>query len=266
MLSKPRRRFLHQSTAALAAALGGNIVRPAWAAEENSRPPPDVGRKFFADGRVKPFLGNTIVCHLPQQGAGAEPFNALLDVYREMPQYSFVRKLTLLPPSSYHMTVFGAANDQDRRVPLWPADLPLDLPMAECNRLLGERLRRFQLGEDAPPYRMRVEPSEPPASEAPITLRLVPIDETENVRLRRLRDRLSKCLAIRAPSHDTYRFHVTLAYLIRWLTLEEHREFRGALEHWRETVARRCPVIELGAPEYCTLKDMFAFERQFYLQ
>jgi hypothetical protein len=30
-------------------------------------------------------------------------------------------------------------------------------------------------------------------------------------------------------------------------------------------LAQRCPIITFGAPEYCLLKDMFAFERQFYL-
>lgn len=226
--------------------------------------PPDVGRKFHPDGRVGPFGGNTVICHLPQQGAGSEPFNALLDIYRAAPAHAFMRKVTLLPPSSYHMTIFGGANDSERVAGLWPADLPRDLPMADCDRVLGERLKTFLL-DCALPLRLRVDLAEPADTERPLTLRLLPFDEAENRKLRRLRDRLSERLAIRAPSHDTYRFHVTLGYLIRWLTPAEAAEFHVALRTWRETVARRCPVIELGAPEYCTLNDMFAFHRQFYL-
>ncbi len=30
-------------------------------------------------------------------------------------------------------------------------------------------------------------------------------------------------------------------------------------------IARRAPIITLGNPEYCLLKDMFAFKRQFFL-
>jgi hypothetical protein len=247
----------------MVAALAG--MRSVQALANNQHLPPDVNRKFHVDGSVMPFAGNTIVCHLPQQGESAGPFNALLDVFRELPRYQFARKITPLPPSSYHMTIFGGANDSDRRLPLWPADLPLDLSMAECNRLLGDRLRAFRLGEEAPPYRMRVDLSEPSQSERPITIRLVPVDEVERKRMARLRDRLSQSLAIRTPSHESYRFHVTLAYLIQWLTAEEQVEFRSALKIWRESIAERCPVIALGAPEYCILKDMFAFERQFYL-
>lgn len=255
-----RREFLQLSASTLAVTLSSGAV---WADEQKL--PRDVGRKFFADGRVKPFAGNTIVCHLPQQGEGSEPFNALLDFYREMPQHAFVRKLTLLPPSSYHMTIFGGANDQDRRLPVWPADLPLDMPIADCNRVLGERLRDFRLEESTPPYRMRVDLAEPSADEAPIVIRLLPVDDAERLRLSRLRDRLSKRLSVRAPNHDAYRFHITLAYQIQWLTPAEHAEFRRVLKGWHENLARRCPVIALGAPEYCYLKDMFAFERQFYL-
>jgi hypothetical protein len=258
-----RRDLLQLSAATLAATLAGGVTHEAWA--EQGKLPRDVGRKFYVDGRVKPFHGNTIVCHLPQQGDGAEPFNALLDCYREMPKYGFVRKTTLLPPSSYHMTIFGGANDQDRRLTVWPADVPLDMSMTDCNRVLGERLRNFRLEHSSPPYRMRVDLSEPATSEAPIVIRLLPVDEAEHMRLTRLRDRLAKLLAIRAPGHETYRFHITLAYLIQWLTPAEQAEFRGTLKGWREMLAQRCPIITFGAPEYCLLKDMFAFERQFYL-
>jgi hypothetical protein len=226
--------------------------------------PPDIGRKFYPDGRVQRFDGNTVICHLDQQGPNATLFNALLDIYREAPAHQFMDKVTLLPPSSYHMTIFGAANDQDRRPGAWPADLPLDMPMTECDRILGERLRGFRLECDLP-FRMKVDLSEPVPGERPLTLRLLPYDDAENAKLRRLRDRLAETLAIRTPSHDAYRFHVTLGYLIRWLTQDEQAVFRDTLATWRHRVALACPVLELGAPEYCTLKDMFAFSRQFHL-
>lgn len=243
-----------------AAALGGSLAH----ADQRSAYPPDVGRKFDADGRVKPFAGNTIICHVPQQGSGSETFDALLDIYRQLPVHAFAAKVTALPPSSHHMTIFGGANDQDRKPGLWPADLPLDLPMADCDRLLGERLKAFRLDCDLP-LRMRVNLAEPAASERPLTIRLLPVDDAEQAKLTRLRERLSQTLAIRAPGHDAYRFHITLGYLCRWLTPAEDADYRRALKGWREGLAKRCPVIELGAPEYCTLADMFAFKRQFYL-
>src|SRR3546814_7288625 len=97
-----------------------------------SKFPPDVGSKFYADGRVHPFPGNTVICHVPQQGEHSGCFNALLDIYREAPAHPFVRKITLLPPSSYHMTIFGGANDKPRERKSWPADLPIDMPIERC--------------------------------------------------------------------------------------------------------------------------------------
>ncbi|KQM28122.1 hypothetical protein ASE57_07410 [Sphingomonas sp. Leaf11] len=234
-------------------------------AAASDRRPPDVGRKFAADGSVLPFEGNTIICHVPQQGNGSQTFDALLDVYRALPGEPWARKMTALPPSSYHMTIFGGANDKARRYPYWPAGMPLDTPIEECDRILGERLRTFRLGEDAAPYRMRVNMDEPPANETPLTVRLLPADQGMETRLRRLRDRLAEVTGIREPDHDRYRFHITLGYQFAALTPDEERAWRRSLAGWKAMIALRSPVIELGNPEYCILKDMFAFKREFYL-
>ncbi len=226
---------------------------------------PDVGRKFTADGQVLPFAGNTIICHLPQQEDGSQAFDALLDVYRVLAGEPWARKMTALPPSSYHMTIFGGANDKGRRHPLWPAGLPLDMPMAECDRILGERLRAFPLGEDAAPYRMRINMEEPPLKETPLTVRLLPADPAMEARLRRLRDRLAQVTGIREPGHSRYRFHITLGYQFAPLTEQEDAAWRRSLAAWKTMIAARSPIITLGNPEYCLLKDMFAFKRQFYL-
>ena len=223
--------------------------------------PKDVGRKFFADGRVRPFAGNTVICHLPQQGAGYETFDALLDIYRGMPAHAFNRKIALLPPSSYHMTIFGGANDQGRTPGAWPSDIPLDTPIATCNALLAERLKGFRLECDLP-LRMRVDDSDPPIHPEPMLIDLVPVDAAEERKLRRLRDRLSDTLQIRTSDHDRYGFHITLAYQIAWFTAAEQADYDAAQRRWRRELERKAPVIELRAPEYCTFKDMFAFQSQ----
>jgi hypothetical protein len=224
----------------------------------------EVGRKFYPDGRVHPFRGNTIVCHVDQQGPNSALFEVLLDIYRQLPALGFANKISALPPSSYHMTIFGGANHPERKPGLWPASIPLDTPIEECTRILGERIEKAKLGPIAP-IKMRVDLSEPVERETPFTIRLLPLDEAENRRLRALRDKLSEILEIRSPSHDSYRFHVTLAYLIRTLDPAEHREFRAAYRAQHAEVAKRCPVIEFGQPEYCSLEDMFHFKRLFYI-
>ncbi len=259
----PRRRtFLKLAALSSAGFVVPESVRATDALTRAGRPP-DVNRKFYPDGQVMPFAGNTIVCHVAQQGEHSDYFYALLDIYREAQGVDFLKsKVTLLPPSSYHMTIFGGANDKERAPGLWPAFLPLDTPMDDCDRILGERLRTFKLGMDLP-IRMRIDPD--PLPEGPLTLRLLPADAAQAATLRDLIARLADCLEISPPHIATYRFHTTLGYAIQWLSAEEDARFEVLMDTWRRRIAARSPTIVFGAPEYCLLKDMYAFRRQFYL-
>jgi hypothetical protein len=258
--------FSEGRRALLRAAAGVAVVGPAAGAVAATRPayPPDVFSKFHPDGRPYRFAGNTIVCHLDQQGERSAAFDAFLDIYREVPTLPFARKVGWLPPSSYHTTIFGGANDRPRVKTSWPADLPLDLPMADCNRLLGERLKGLSL-DCALPIRLKVDLDQVPDPAKPLTLLLLPVDAAEDAKLRDLRNRISRVLAIRSPNHDAYRFHVSLGYPLAWFTDAEASAFQTAWRRWTHAVAAKSPVIELGAPEYCLFDDMFAFHRQFYL-
>ena len=91
------------------------------------------GLKFDRDGNVIPLVGNTVVCHFDQQGANAALFKAMLDIYRDGPRHAFMKKVTLLPPSSYHMTIFSGADELNRKAPLWPAGIRTDADMATCH-------------------------------------------------------------------------------------------------------------------------------------
>jgi len=255
-----RRNFLQ-----LAAIGAASMAAPtSLLAQQSATYSPDVGRKFYPDGRVHPFAGNTIICHLPQQGEHAACFNAILDIYREAPKHAFLRKVALLPPSSYHMTVFGGANDQPRKSESWPADLPLNMPMEDCNRVVADRLRAFDPANTLP-IRMKVDPVQNLENGRALSFRLQPFDDAENVKVRRLRDRLADVLKIRPPSHDGYQFHISFGYSIALFDSAEQHEAQRMWREWAAQIASESPEIILGAPEYCTFDDMFAFHRQFYI-
>jgi len=226
--------------------------------------PPDVGRKFSADGRVLPFAGNTVICHLPQQGENAAIFDAMLDIYRDVPAHRFSRKIALLPPSSYHMTIFGGANDRPRMRESWPADIPFDMPIDECNRMLADRLVRADL-HVALPIRMRIDLDQHPVNGKALIFLLQPADDGERLKLARLREQLGDVLKIHAPDAAAYRFHISLGYAIAWFSADEMRDLEQAWAGWVREIAKKSPVITLGAPEYCTFKDMYAFKRQLFL-
>ncbi|WP_082662734.1 MULTISPECIES: DUF1868 domain-containing protein [unclassified Sphingopyxis] len=253
----PRREFFAAGAAAALLAAAPAMAKPA----SNER---DATRKFFPDGRVHPFAGNTIICHLDQQGPRSSPFDTMLDIYRELPGRNYARKLALLPPSSYHMTLFGGATDANRAPGQWPRDVPADASIAECNRIVGERLRTGPVASPAE-IRMKVDTSDSGYDGNTLRIPLAPRDAAEAETLSALRDSWSDVVGVRSPRHDEYQFHITIGYLIRPLSPRETRDALADMASWKARMTSRSPIIEFGRPEYCTFDDMFAFKRQFFL-
>ncbi|KAJ6584739.1 RNA ligase/cyclic nucleotide phosphodiesterase [Mycena capillaripes] len=81
--------------------------------------------------------------------------------------------------------------------------------------------------------------------------------------MRLLRDRLSDALHIRKEDHLTYGFHLTIGYLLRFLTKDQEKELRTLLTDHFKGMPKQ---FQLGAPEFCTFEDMFAYEPLLYLK
>ncbi|KIX01875.1 uncharacterized protein Z518_09602 [Rhinocladiella mackenziei CBS 650.93] len=216
-----------------------------------------IGQKFEPDGRLLSFPGNTVICHLSPQ---SELHHALQGLYKELKEGEFASLQALLPPTSWHMTIFEGVSDKMRKHGVWPDNLPPDASLDGCNALFNQKLAAFDL-ETEPPFRMAVYGFEP--LEDGVALRVVPASPAEERRLRRLRDRLSKVLQTRHLGHNHYSFHVSVSYMLRYLSQEEHEKFWTFLQ---EYLSKLPEYFELGAPEFCTFDDMFAFRREFFLQ
>lgn len=214
------------------------------------------GKKFDADGKVRPFPGNTILCHLSQD---SELHRTLLPTHEMLRKSRFTKFYTLLPPPSWHMTVFEGVCDQRRKRETWPKDLSLDAPLQSCHDLFREKLSTFDLGIQAP---LRLAVTGLVMSPSGIRLDLVPIDAAEEKRLRGLRDRLSELLQIRARGHDTYVFHLALAYRLIPVSQEDEEALSALLQEGYLTIPHE---FELGVPEFCHFDNMFAFHRQSFL-
>ena len=210
--------------------------------------------KFHDDGQAKPFAGNTVIGHLPPTGWLAR---RLAEIRREAAGASFAGKLALLPVASYHMTVFGGPDDQHRTPDRWPKGIPLDAPMEACNEIVAGRIRNVAC---TPPYRLRVDQQK---AVQPFRFELTPLDAEEERRLRDLRDGLSDAMEVRKPGHEAYGFHTQIGYLLAPFTDGERAAFDSTFQTWRACLADQ--VLELGAPDYCTVEDMLAFMPQFRL-
>lgn len=222
----------------------------------------DTVLKFNPDGTRRPFAGNTVICHLPAQSLMRDAMETLHD---ELTRAPYFPKLGLTSVASYHMTIFPGANDQDRTVSGWPSYVPIDASIATCSRMVGERMAQAHLNCELP---LRVHIDEPATLNNPTacTLRMTPVDDAENKKLRAVRDQLSEIYGFRLKDHDQYGFHITMSYQIAPFTLDEQTAYRKLLKTHMQRIADAAPVLELGNPEYCTFPDMFRFEPQKLLR
>ncbi|KAI8270215.1 hypothetical protein K4K58_011616 [Colletotrichum sp. SAR11_239] len=225
---------------------------------ERPQYPAGVPSKFAPDGPVQAFPGNTIICHL----SPSDPlYVSMQELSNKLAASKFASLITLLLPTSFHMTVFEGVCDQVRKPGYWPSDLPLEAPLEECNSKFVKALGAFHLGDEhAPPYKMTVRGFDP--LEIGIGVWLDGRTPAETERLRSLRNKLADKLNIRHPIHDGYGFHLSVAYLLRHLTDEQNRELLALLLNHFEDMPKE---FELSAPEFCTFENMFAFKRACFL-
>lgn len=222
--------------------------------------PLDVGRKFHANGKVRAFPGSTIICHVASQ---ADLVARLDRLYERLRTASAAQSYTLLPPSSWHMTLFVGICDQDRRPDRWPTDLALDAPFDDVTEIIGARLRAEPFGTRQR-FRMRVKRFAPLRDA--IILRLEPVDAAEDAALRHLRDRIADRVGMRLADHDSYEFHITLAYFVGQPTDAAYTELTTVLDDALTDMRATLAPFDVGPGEYCLFNDMFCFQRQFFLE
>lgn len=230
-------------------------VRSAFGHSVSLSPLNPNANKFASDRTVHPFAGNTVICFLPKDSL---IFRELVRVHDEFASQEFAKRLALLPPSSYHTTIFSGANDQERRPNVWPADIPFNTPMAECSRILAEQLSKIQFVLSLP-LRFRIDAAPQSQSKDISTIRLLPLDDAEARKLRELRNRLSEVTKIHAPDHDRYRFHISLGYWVQPRTREEAADYNKALSMILARLTQKIHSIDLQVPQFCTFEDMLAY-------
>ncbi|KAL2203548.1 hypothetical protein CC79DRAFT_1343934 [Sarocladium strictum] len=227
------------------------------------RPPYPIGVpiKFDPDGVAERYAGNTTICHL----APSSPLTAALHkVYNAAKTHPTLGdKIRLVPQASWHMTVFDGVRESECEPGMWPVGLAKK-PLPEATVDFAQRLRAFglQLEEEglAPPYKMKVLGFD--ACVVGIGLHVQGATLEEEKRMRRLRDRLGDVLGFKAPNHEVYPFHITVAYLLRHIEGEDRVELNRMLEPLLPEVQRE---FELGPVEFCTFETMLDYPRLFYL-
>ncbi|KAJ6466351.1 RNA ligase/cyclic nucleotide phosphodiesterase [Mycena sanguinolenta] len=227
-------------------------------AVEPRKYPSGIPNKFDPEGNVQRYPGNTFICHL-DPSSEPELYSSLLALNDKLKNHHLHRLYALLPPNSSHVTAFEGVCEvhQPGR---WPDDLLVDASLEECTALYEKKLSSFDLKCELP-FHLSIVGLD--LIDSGIHLHLEFSTPEETARIRDLRDRLSTLLRIRKKDHNTYGFHLSVAYMLRFLTEEQNRELTELLmEHFKGMPKQ----FKLGAPEFCTFENMFAFKRLFYLQ
>lgn len=232
-------------------------VQTSMPVSQHKKYPNGIPEKFDLDGNAQPFAGNTIICHL---STSSEMYASMQVLYKKLKEHPLSHLYTLLPPSSWHMTVFEGALDKRRVAATWPADLDINASMANCTALLEKKLNSFDLQFETP-FRMSVIGVKPLLNG--ISIHLEPSSVQENTAIRHLRDRLVDVTKMEAKGHDKYKFHLSMAYMVRFGSDEQKKELMEMLMEHFENMPKE---VQLDLPEFCSFEDMFAYERLLYLE
>ncbi|OHV87507.1 DUF1868 domain-containing protein [Mesorhizobium sp. ORS 3428] len=219
----------------------------------NPTPPVHLGTRYDLSGNFLLEPGNTIVSHLV---AGSPSEAAVIEVRERMRAMPDADRLAFTPISSLHMTLFQGIIEYRRRLPYWPADVPLDTSIDDMTRLYLERLQGFQ---PCPAFRIKA------IGVTPNGLTVAGASAQDERILRTWRDALSVPFGYRHPDHDTYVFHITFAYQIRRLADERVSAWQDLFDECLSFLDREAPVIELRPPAFCSFKDMKHFEELLVL-
>jgi hypothetical protein len=215
--------------------------------------PPDgtvnhhLGVRFDSSGRFLPEAGNTFVA---QVTPGTATEKALIWLRDELKSLSQASRFAFTEIASYHMTVFEGVIATRREPRYWPAEVSLQATITEATAAMADILRDFA---PPPPFAIR------PVEVTPFGLVLTGATSQDEATVRNWRDQLAQLLGLRAPDHDTYRFHTTLAYARSWLPIAALTEYEDAMHRLSCDFVARVPVMELERPAFCQFADMNGF-------
>jgi hypothetical protein len=208
-----------------------------------------VGEKFLMGGQVRPYPGVTIICFAP---LASTIYKAGVLVQDQLQQQPYGSKFVLLPPSSFHMTVFSLILDQQRIPEYWTSHLSLDTPLETVDTFLIE-----QVGRVVPPKNLRLCTTY--VGGQGLSFRLSPADESTYEAIWDYRARVAAATGIRYPDHDSYQFHLTLAYNLVTLSPQESVMFSDWRFSLGEKLRGEIGIFDTGEPTLTFFDDMFAF-------
>lgn len=210
-----------------------------------------VGEKFHEDGSVRAFPGNTVISKIT---ADMPIYAGLVEAQERLKAVDAAGKYVFLPPASLHMTVMEGLCDQVRTPERWSQKLALHANWNDVNQFMFDCFSRM-----SPPHSLTMRIAGFNFSRWPVLV-LEPANPETTRALQNFREQFSQETGIRFPNHETYTFHISLAYQLIVLPNDAEGLLRETQQELYQTLSATYRVFELNTPRLTYFENMFRFD------
>ena len=207
------------------------------------------GGKFAPDGQMLPFPGNTFLCHIDQT---SEFYSALSIIQDKLREHPYADYFTFLPKPSFHMTIFCGVSGTPLGSDGWPRGFPLDASLNQITSTFNNRLaqKTFRTGFSVLPEELFV----------PTSVSMRGATEQDELTLRKIRTQLEELTGLYRGDVDCYGFHVSMAYVARWLNEKAAEDILQECTSLFDQHLIGCSPIYFDRVEFCSFNNMHKFD------
>lgn len=206
--------------------------------------------KFHENGLPRRYPGNTVISDVFPENKAYQVVHYLL---KQLKQRKLDELFILLPEDSYHVTIIRGVNDQVRNKDFWPPSLPLDASMLEADKFVRSRVESVETPDY---FEMRFKHVQ--INDEDFRICLEPANSTEEAKLRDYRNKVAQSLGLWLPGHDSYTFHITMAYTM-FIPDESRRRLLDSYVEEMNMILKQQDSFKLPRPRFAYYNDMFYF-------
>lgn len=207
-----------------------------------------ISDKFDQQGNPQAYYGNTIICFLNTEEYPV--FRAARDIQSEMMKTEFSKNVAFVPADSFHMTVLNLCREIDRGDSDWPDGISREARFPEIDQILSTIVSSVPWPEN-----IRVEPVR--CNVANVELRCA--DDESREKIQAYRARVARETGIHHPWHDTFKFHITLNYLLRPLSDQQQKEAEAFCAKATKQLLRDVPAFCVPPAQFVIFNDMMSY-------
>ena len=211
--------------------------------------PAGQGGKFDLAGNVLRHPGNTFLCHIDQT---SEFYRALCALQDDIKASPLSENYVFLPKPSFHMTIFCGVSGLPLGDDGWPQDIPNSANLDYISREFAAKLSAWKVRNK---FNVRAI-----GMSMPGTVRMVPATAQDASNLRNIRHQLQELTGLYRDDIDSYEFHISLGYLLRWYNDKTAAAAMNSADELFQLHMAPFSDLELGPIEFCTFQTMHHFE------